>query len=96
MATEKDCEQVLAKHEVALFNRPGVVGLGIVSADESMPGSDQLAVAVYVQTKLPLEDLAEEHVIPETLELELPGGSREVPVRVIEQGPVELEEFGFE
>ena len=50
-----------------------------------------LAVAVYVDKKRPLEELAPEERIPETLELKDRGRMCRVPVKVIEQGPVELE-----
>ncbi len=106
MATEKHCERALDQHEEKLSLLPGVVGLGIVSTGEADPGGDEdvsraslpddLAVAVYVEKKLPPEEVAEDDRIPETLEIPGVDGPRQVPIRVIEQGPISLEEFEIE
>jgi hypothetical protein len=93
MASERQCLRALALHEKRLSALPNVQGLGVVAGKGRSAGSDELAVAVYVDRKRPLEELAPEERIPETLELpEGEGGRvRKVPVRVIEQGPVGLE-----
>lgn len=99
MATEAQCERALEANEGRLGLLPNVVGLGIVPEDEDDPTSRSLAVAVYVTKKIPKEELEPGERIPGTLGI--PGGrghpgSRRVPVRVIEQGEVELETFGLE
>ncbi len=101
MATEEHCERALELHEEGLFDLPNVVGLGIASAGESDPGGEDvspgdLAVAVYVEQKLPPEEVAEGDRIPRTLEFPGADGPQEVPVRVIEQGVIALEEFEVE
>jgi hypothetical protein len=92
MVSEKHCEQALDLHGERLFRMANVVGLGVVSADEDVPAGDNLAVAVYVEEKRPLEELAEKDRIPRTLEVQDEEGSREIPVRVIVQGHISLEE----
>ena len=96
MATETQCEEALVLHENSLSQRANVVGLGITSADDSNPASADVAVAVYVSRKVPLDELAEEDRIPETLEIEEQGGKKQVPVQIVELGAVELEEPGLE
>ena len=100
MASEELCIEALRRFEAELSERPEVVGLGIVSADESDPAGEDLAVAVYVDTsvhKPPTGKRAgrrpeESERIPDTLVLEDDEKVlRRVPVRIIEQGPVELE-----
>lgn len=91
MSSEKQCLRALELHEEKLAALPNVQGLGVVAAGGAGKPGGGLAVAVYVDHKRPLEELALEDRIPETLEL--PDGERvrRVPVKVIEQGPVTLE-----
>ena len=91
MASEKECAKALDQHEKELSENPQVQGLGIVAEEGKPFDSDELAVAVYVEKKVPDEELATEYRLPATLAVELEGRLHEVPVRVIEQGPVELE-----
>lgn len=91
MSSERQCLRALALHEEKLSALPNVQGLGVVAGKGESAGSDDLAVAVYVDEKRPLEELAPEDRIPETLEVPEGGRVRRVPVRVIEQGPVGLE-----
>lgn len=91
MSSERECRRALDEHEEELAALPNVRGLGIVAAEGEPADSDRLAVAVYVDEKHPPESLPPEQRIPETLELRMGGRVRRVPVRVIEQGPVELE-----
>ncbi len=96
MATERQCLKALTVHEESLSRRANVVGLGIISTVAAESSTEDLAVAVYVEKKVALEELAEEDRIPETLEVEEDQGPRQIPVRIIEQGPVELEEPSLE
>lgn len=99
MATEAQCERALEANEDRLGSLPNVVGLGIVQEDEDDPTSHGLAVAVYVTKKVPKGELKPEERVPPTLIIpsRYEGDrSRQVPVRVIEQGEVELESFDLE
>lgn len=99
MATEAQCELALEANEDRLGSLPNVVGLGIVPEDDDDPASRRLAVAVYVTKKVPKGDLKPEERIPPSLSIPSPHKnrqSRRVPVRVIEQGEVELESFDLE
>ena len=91
MASDKLCERALEAHEEHLGSLPNVVGLGIVPESEPNQASHDLAVAVYVTKKLPKERLRLEDLIPRSLEVRDRRGTHAVPVRVIEQGEVELE-----
>jgi hypothetical protein len=83
----------LEQHEAALRSRKNVVGLGIVPIDDAVrdPGGTTLAVAVYVEKKVPLDQLAEEDIVPKILDVGGRGGTVQVRTKVIEQGPIELE-----
>ena len=61
---EETCERALDQHEAHLASRQNVVGLGIVRLDEADDSDGDLAVAVYVSRKLPLDELPPEEVIP--------------------------------
>jgi hypothetical protein len=91
MASRTLCQKALDLNEERLGALPHVVGLGI---DESGPGKN--AVAVYVEKKLPPDQLERNERIPRRLYVTSRGTRRAVPVRVIEQGPVSLEGAGFE
>jgi hypothetical protein len=90
MASRSQCRKALQLHETSLSGRKNVVGLGIVPLDEEA-NDKQLAVAVYVAKKVPLEKLKRDQIVPETLAVPGRDGVIEVPTKVIEQGPVELE-----
>jgi hypothetical protein len=51
----------------------------------------EFAVAVYVSQKLPVDELPDEDVIPTVLQVMHKGNTVNVPVRVIEHGPIVLE-----
>ena len=93
MAAQKQCEQALEQHEQRLILLKNVVGLGIVPLEERSDGArtSDLAVAVYVVKKLPLEELAPKEVIPPMLEVRRGKRVDKVRTRVIEQGEVVLE-----
>lgn len=88
MSSEEQCVRALELHEEKLLALANVQGLGIVAEEGQAADSDNLAVAVYVEKKLPVERLAPEHRIPETLEVPDGDDVQQVSVRVIEQGPV--------
>ena len=88
MSSEEQCVRALELHEEKLLALVNVQGLGIVAEEGQAADSDNLAVAVYVEKKLPVERLAPEHRIPETLEVPDGDDVQQVSVRVIEQGPV--------
>lgn len=96
MASEEHCVKALDRHEEKLAANPHVQGLGIVAREGQPLDSEDCAVAIYVAQKPAKEDLAAEHALPETLEIEHEGTTHAVPVRVIEQGPVRLEGPGLE
>ena len=96
MATRSQANRALESFQRELNQCKNVVGLGIVPVDESALGetSKDLAVAVYVSKKIPLEKLAEKDRIPESLAIRGKGGDLSVPVRVIEQGVVQKQSLG--
>lgn len=96
MASEKHCVRALDQHEDKLSSNPRVQGLGIVAREGDALDSENCAVAIYVEKTVPDEEIAEEHQLPTSLSIELEGALHEVPVRVIEQGPVTLEGLGME
>lgn len=93
MAARKQCEQALEQHEQRLIALKNVVGLGIVPLEDRSDGARarDLAVAVYVVKKLPLEELPHREVIPPILEVRRGRRTTKVRTRVIEQGEVSLE-----
>lgn len=93
MVTEADCKAALDQHEQALVRRKNVVGLGIV-AKEDRTGKQvrgDLAVAVYVRKKRPIQELDPKDVIPPELVVRTSSGETRVATRVIEQGIMRLE-----
>jgi hypothetical protein len=98
MARKIDCERALARYEEMLGSFPNVVGLGIVPREELVvqARTNDCAVAVYVGKKMPTEKLPEASRIPKTLRLAGKNGAVLVPIRVIEQGPVQKETLAKE
>jgi hypothetical protein len=88
-------ESVLDSYEDRLSSLPNVVGLGIVSLDEADMESEHLAVGVYVSQKIPQQELNESELIPKYLEVQEKGQILQIPIRVIEQGEVKLEDQGI-
>ena len=95
MASRTTCEHALDAYQEQLSALPNVVGLGIVSLDEKDITSNRLAVGVYVSHKKPRQELDDSERIPEYLEVREKGRARKVPVRVIEQGEITLEDKGL-
>jgi hypothetical protein len=77
MASKMHCERALNRYEEMLGTLDNVVGLGIV------PAGKDYAVAVYVADRK-----AKLASIPKSLSVPGKSGDVEVPVRVIEQGPI--------
>jgi hypothetical protein len=90
MATVKQAKRALDAFEEALAQRPNVVGLGIVPSREERSG-DGMAIGVYVSKKLPEDRLGPDELVPDSLQIPGKKGPVRVPVRVIEQGEVQLE-----
>ncbi len=84
MATAAQAKRALALFETELCRNENVVGLGIVPADES--SGKEMAVAVYVKKKLPLNQLRADKVVPKELTVPARGGPLSVPTRVIDAG----------
>jgi hypothetical protein len=93
VARESECLRALDKHEADLAKRKNVVGLGVVPRDGD-PKSEDLAVAVYVERKLPPDALAAKDLVPKFLKVNESDETIDVPTVVIEQGPVTLESIG--
>ncbi len=96
MATEAQCKQALDQYEEQLGTRKNVVGLGIVPLEEEnkLAGRRGLAVGVYVKKKVALDRLAAKDRLPEELEVKQRSGVVKVPIKVIEQGEVQLQQLG--
>lgn len=89
MASRTLCQRALTQYEQDLSQLPNVIGFGVVacaSGIRSLRGSD-FAVAVYVSRKLVS---VHDELIPSTLRV-MHKGNSDVPVRVIEQGLIALE-----
>ena len=95
MASKATFEHALDEYDEQLSGFPNVVGLGIVSFDEKNIKSKRLAIGVYVSHKVPRQELDESELIPEYLEVHERGRAQKLPVRVIEQGEITLEDQGI-
>jgi hypothetical protein len=95
MATTPQIKRALEQFENDLSSRKNVVGLGIVPEDENGKGG-KMAVAVYVTKKVDPKKLSSKDLLPKSLAIRGRAGAINVPVRVIEQGKVELEPVGKE
>ena len=73
--------EVQAQYVDELMAQANVVGVGIGLAKDNDEFTDELAIVVMVEKKLPIEELAEEDIIPSELE-----GFR---VDVQETGPIQ-------
>jgi hypothetical protein len=93
MATRALCRRALNRYATELSQRPNVVGLGIVPCRSGVRflRETEYTVAVYVSHKVPVDDLSPEDVIPKVLQVMHKGGAADVPVRVLEHGPIVLE-----
>ena len=89
MITDKQAKEALNTYADSLTRLQNVIGVGIVPMGRGRL-SDQ-AIGVYVDKKVPIEELDQSEVVPEVLILKLGEFNVEIPTRVIEQGPVEKE-----
>ncbi len=90
MASEKHAQLALQQVEAELGRHPNVVGLGIVSATDDLAGRD-VALGVYVR-KLQQVKGKTTDALPRSVTVKVGARTVEVPVKVIEQGEVRLEE----
>lgn len=90
MATQKQCEKALDIHGEELSAHSNTMGLGIVPMAEGRSSRSNYAVAVYVRR--PHKTIKAEGGVPEALDIPGKNKSVRVPVMVIEQGEVSLEE----
>ncbi|MFH1469914.1 MAG: hypothetical protein ABIO70_36355 [Pseudomonadota bacterium] len=84
-APERLALAALDRHEGRLVRLAHVVALGVVPLDEARPEAE-LAVAVYVDRKLPASSLPPGELVPPLLEVEVEGQPRAVRTRVLEAG----------
>jgi hypothetical protein len=93
MASRALCRQALTRYENDLSRKRNVVGLGIVPCRSGVRflREKEFAVAVYVSHKRSVQDLPDGDVIPNVLQVTHKGSAVDVPVRVIEHGPIILE-----
>ncbi len=91
MASKQHCQRAVEIHGDDLASRPNVIGLGIVPAREAETPSD-FAIAVYVERKVPLTELAEDERVPTQIEVPGRGSStHSIRTHVLEQGAPSLE-----
>jgi hypothetical protein len=96
MATTPQIKRALDQFEDELCRRKNVVGLGIVPESMKSKGAGKMAVAVYVTKKVDPAKLSPRDLLPRSLKIRGRSGAIKVPIRVIEQGEVELEPVGKE
>ena len=75
-----------SRHEVELMQFPNVVGVATGSAVQGGTGTGEPCIVVYVSKQVPVSDLAEQDVLPRTIE-----GIR---VDVVQTGPLKAQGGG--
>jgi hypothetical protein len=90
MATESEALAALEQFEAELKSRRNVVGLGVTSESDDLADLN-VAVAVYVDRKIPKSELSAVDILPKSLKVTLGSATVEVPVKVVAQGQVRLE-----
>ncbi len=94
MATQRQARRAAELNSDALSRFPNVVGLGTeqVQADQRASGTKvQHAVAVFVERKVPVAELADDEVLPTYLEIQGRKQMVKVPVTVVESGAFSFE-----
>ena len=86
MATSKQAMAALNAYGDSLTRLQNVVGIGIVAVCDDRP--EEQAVGVYVERKVPIEELDLAEVVPSVLVLEPDSLKLKIPTRVIEQGRI--------
>lgn len=87
MSSRAQCEAALALYRSALLAFPNVVDVGIAPLDrtEVDEAAADLAVAVYVRLKVPLDALEPDDVLPSFLQVRDNVSTYKVPTRVFER-----------
>jgi hypothetical protein len=87
MTSEEEVRQIVSAYADALTRLPNVVGLGVVAADAANPEATPV-IAVYVERKVPEEQLPAGALVPKRLAVTVHGNRVEAPTRVIEVGEI--------
>lgn len=90
MAKASHVDRALDLFSDELTRKKNVVGVGKVPAEET---AGEWRLAVYVEKKVPEDELATADLVPKTLEFTGSGQKVEVRTKVIEQGIVSLEDI---
>lgn len=94
MAHDSILKKALDAYEKQLFSLKNVVGIGIVQADDNTANnSKEKLIAVYVDKKIPEQELPSKEHIPKTLEIEVGGKRFSISTTVIEQGTPQKEDM---
>ena len=83
MVTEHNVKKALDEHGEKITSLPNVVGIGMVEASDTQP-EEGMAVAVYVNKKIPKTELDESALVPKELETICENKQVSVPTRVVE------------
>lgn len=89
MASKAHVLKAMEQFSSQLNQKQNVVGFGVVPMDGAS-GKD-LALAVYVTKKMPASELKQDDCLPATIPLKVMSRIVDIPIRVIEQGVVNLE-----
>lgn len=87
MANDEETRQLLSSVSDGLSALPNVVGVGVVEHADS---ASEAAIAVYVRSKIPKDQLKPEDIIPETVNGVVDGVAVEAPTKVIEVGEFKI------
>ncbi|HSK24479.1 MAG TPA: hypothetical protein VK906_14935 [Egicoccus sp.] len=92
MATPQQARQAADQHANDLSAYPNVVGIGTQPVTEASEGTDDgHAVAVYVDRKVPDDQLRPDERLPASVEVAAAGATARVPVVVVEVGSFDPE-----
>lgn len=91
MAKQKVCEDALEQYGDELSKLPNVIGLGIVPNEVGDFESEDLAIAVYIERRVPEDQLQTQDIIPKKIKILSGNVIEEVLTKVIEQGKISLE-----
>ena len=87
MASSQDVRHVISACADRLTALPNVVGVGLEASDED---ESSARVAVYVSRKVPVAELAPQHVVPKHIDCVVDGQHVEAPTVVKEVGQITL------
>lgn len=92
MATPQQARQAADQHADDLSAYPHVVGIGTRPVRDAPPDRDDgHAVAIYVDRKVPNDQLRPDERLPDSVEVAAAGTTTRVPVVVVEVGAFEPE-----